>query len=465
MKGRGNGTWKVAGSTSKWKQVSSRRSAEEQGCEDVSKRSELEMSHNGETTVMLGGLPANLTPAQVLEVLDKDFELCYDFFYMPMDFQSFTTKSHAFINFRSPEKALECAKQFVGFRDWGPNAQSKMPCRASWAAVQGYDANIEKQRKSSHIHENIPEDCKPWVFGANGERLSTINIFMPHSEQSQKQPVNEMMHEKDSRDDAWWDGEWYGGQEKRPDGKSNEKRSAESRKIGIATWKKTVEKKTVDQRSSDKEGKQHVWNRSHGESQSWNGYTKKETVEAGKHKEDNYTWPEQEREFIWKPSLPRRKEPAEGAATATTTTEAEPSSQSGTVLKADDLFKSVIEAEMISESIPPTLSNPTVDLTTSAASADASASLSFDKLVGGVPGGARYACLNCSKCFAKWSACQHHMMHDSMCKQAVLGSDKQPADIDSLQHKSKEKALTTSTDSGSGIMRDEAILREVRRFQ
>lgn len=446
MKGRGTGTWRVAASAAKWKQVSS-RSDEEQVGEDHAQLKDLEMSHNGQTTVMLGGLPRSLTPAQVLEVLDKHFEFCYDFFYMPMDFQSFTTKTHAFINFRRPGQALECAKRFAGFTDWGSNAKSKVPCRASWAAVQGYDANIEKQRKSSHIHENIPEDCKPWVFDANGERLSTINIFMPDGGQtkntnSNAKSVREVMYEKDAHDDTWWDDEWYGGQ----DGKSNEKHSNDDRKLGIASWKKTVEKKNSYQKNPDGEGKWPVWKKPHEESQSWNGYTKKETTD-------------QEREFVWKPSLPRRKELAQAVV------EAEPLSQRGTVLKAHDLFESVIEAESNADGIPPTMLKPTLGLAVSAEPAVAPVSLPSGNPAGGGAGGARYACLNCGKSFAKWSACHHHMMHEILCKQAVLGSDKQTTENDCLQQKCKDKALATSTDSGAGMMRDEAILREIRRFQ
>jgi len=60
------------------------------------------------TTVMLRNLPNDYTREDVLDLLDSGgFRACYDFFYMPVDFQSGSGMGYAFINFVSHEKALQ----------------------------------------------------------------------------------------------------------------------------------------------------------------------------------------------------------------------------------------------------------------------------------------------------------------------------------------------------------------------
>ena len=67
-------------------------------------------------------------------------------------------------------------------------------------------------------------------------------------------------------------------------------------------------------------------------------------------------------------------------------------------------------------------------------------------------GQARYACPTCKACFAKWSACQHHILSEAKCRVQLQGLQEvckqQAAEIDSLEP-----------------FQDTAIVTEVRRFQ
>eukprot|EP00913_Durusdinium_trenchii_P021797 g20480.t1 len=66
------------------------------------------------TTVLLTGLPKSLKAPILLGLLDDEFLGEYDYFYLPVDRRTLECKGLAYINFRSPEKALECQRHFEG---------------------------------------------------------------------------------------------------------------------------------------------------------------------------------------------------------------------------------------------------------------------------------------------------------------------------------------------------------------
>ncbi|CAJ1432241.1 unnamed protein product, partial [Effrenium voratum] len=165
-----------------------------------------------ETTVVLTGLPRTLNADILLGLLDEKFQYCYNYFYLPMDMDKFENTGLAYINFRSPANAVECQHYFQGFTNWGGGHRSERSCAAQWSTIQGYDAaNIEKQRKLNWAASNIPEDCKPMVFDPQGTRLPTTYIFPPEAVKLEPKGWMEAKAKGgNSWTDEWYGEEWYG---------------------------------------------------------------------------------------------------------------------------------------------------------------------------------------------------------------------------------------------------------------
>ena len=81
-------------------------------------------------------------------LLDDEFLGEYDYFYLPVDRRTLECKGLAYINFRSPEKALECQRHFEGCVEWPScDPDPAEGCGVDWAFVQGFGANVERQRR------------------------------------------------------------------------------------------------------------------------------------------------------------------------------------------------------------------------------------------------------------------------------------------------------------------------------
>ena len=157
-----------------------------------------------QTTVVLTGLPKTLNAEVLLSLLDKEYLGCYDYFYLPMDEDKFTNTGIAYINFRDHDKAVECQRYFAGFSAWPGGHFSDRTCRAQWSSIQGYEANIQRQQKlKDWVNSNLPEDCKPMVFDEHGLRLPTLDVFPPQGGWTSKFSSN--------RQSRQWEDEWYGG--------------------------------------------------------------------------------------------------------------------------------------------------------------------------------------------------------------------------------------------------------------
>eukprot|EP00931_Biecheleriopsis_adriatica_P060377 TRINITY_DN36259_c0_g1_i1.p1 TRINITY_DN36259_c0_g1~~TRINITY_DN36259_c0_g1_i1.p1 ORF type:complete len:407 (+),score=91.02 TRINITY_DN36259_c0_g1_i1:164-1384(+) len=406
MRGRGGGQWKVRATPQRWKQVSSL----EEEAEDTGREASELPVHNGETTIMLGGLPKLFMAEHLLALLDKDYALCYDFFYLPVDFVNFTNMGYAFVNFRTPEKALECAEYFSGFSAWGLQDSSENVCKVKWATVQGIEANIAQHQKTALIGENVPEDCKPWVFDEHGKRIPSISLLLPTStgKQSSGKAGGKARsnwkagyeHAQEEEDDSWWADEWYGGP------------AAERWQDNEEDWYGTGRK---DKNPSAQTGKT-------------NGVGAAEAGDLSQSK----------RTPLWKARL--KDKPSDKQVPSV--------KESGVNVKVEDIFQAARGGKQEEE----------VSL---------ESSLVMPQPVSGL-GVPKYACLACGQGFAKWSACQHHMIQELGCRNVItclLGCEIQVADADKLQQMCKEKALTCPNEKVPASFKDEAILREVRRFQ
>lgn len=121
---------------------------------------------------MVMNLQRNLRqPDLAADLIRAGYKGLFDFLYMPMNFRksgSATTNfGYAFINFRSSTDATNFVRALHG----GPMCYRLEGVTAEWSECQGLQANIRKFRNSPLMHKSIPLDCKPTMYGLNGERL------------------------------------------------------------------------------------------------------------------------------------------------------------------------------------------------------------------------------------------------------------------------------------------------------
>lgn len=103
---------------------------------------------------------------------------------MPHDFKrlpALVNLGYFFINFITPDVAVEAMNKFVGFKDW-PMDSSKV-LSASWdTQTQGQKACIKWYRNCPAMHEAVPVECKPMIF-ENG-----VMVPLSPSKKKIKQP-------------------------------------------------------------------------------------------------------------------------------------------------------------------------------------------------------------------------------------------------------------------------------------
>lgn len=124
-------------------------------------------SATAQTTVMLRDIPCRCTQQDLLSTInEKGFQGKYDFFYLPIDFRKRCSMGYAFINFSTSKWAREFMERFHDLRltDF-----SEKRCRCSWAARQGWEANVEVYRNGTMNRDDVPMQYAPLVFNALGE--------------------------------------------------------------------------------------------------------------------------------------------------------------------------------------------------------------------------------------------------------------------------------------------------------
>lgn len=101
----------------------------------------------GCTTWMLRNIPVTFTRESVLADLDtRGFRFRYDFFYLPIDFQTGNNLGYAFINFVEPNAAEQFCSAYQGLALAAE--RSKKVCAVAPATTQGRDANVDYYRNS-----------------------------------------------------------------------------------------------------------------------------------------------------------------------------------------------------------------------------------------------------------------------------------------------------------------------------
>lgn len=116
------------------------------------------------TTIMVKKLKEDCTRADLIEMLDaQGLRGLYDFVYIPVDFQTWTSYGYAFINMVTNQIAERTMQQLSGLEDW--KLPQTGPLEVRWSDPhQGLDVHIERHRNSPVMHKDVPEMWKPMIF-------------------------------------------------------------------------------------------------------------------------------------------------------------------------------------------------------------------------------------------------------------------------------------------------------------
>eukprot|EP00927_Polykrikos_kofoidii_P054539 TRINITY_DN48949_c0_g1_i1.p1 TRINITY_DN48949_c0_g1~~TRINITY_DN48949_c0_g1_i1.p1 ORF type:complete len:409 (-),score=41.81 TRINITY_DN48949_c0_g1_i1:96-1211(-) len=118
------------------------------------------------TTLMLRNIPVKYNREMMLEDMDtRGFRGSYDFFYLPIDFQTGNTVGYAFVNFFNPNEASRFRSVYQGRQ---LSQDSAKICEVGVAKAQGKGKNVEQYRNSSVM--GMEERFQPVCF-ENGIRV------------------------------------------------------------------------------------------------------------------------------------------------------------------------------------------------------------------------------------------------------------------------------------------------------
>jgi hypothetical protein len=121
------------------------------------------------TSLLLRNLPRGFTRDEVMEVI-RTFGLAtkVDFLYNPWNLKVKQNCGYAFVNFTTPEAAVEGLNALHGF-SW--DVQGENVCEVSWCSDhQGLDSHVERYRNSRIMHDSVDDKYKPAIF-KNGFRI------------------------------------------------------------------------------------------------------------------------------------------------------------------------------------------------------------------------------------------------------------------------------------------------------
>lgn len=118
---------------------------------------------------MLRNLPNNYSREMLLQLLDGGFRGCYDLVYLPIDFKSNASLGYAFVNLLDCEQARRLWRALDGFDRWA--VPSRKVCSVDWSSPsQGLASHVERFRNSPVMHESVPDEYRPALFGDGRRR-------------------------------------------------------------------------------------------------------------------------------------------------------------------------------------------------------------------------------------------------------------------------------------------------------
>lgn len=120
-------------------------------------------------TVMIQSLPWTFQEDDLIREINRvTTPWSFDFFYMPWNTKRDSNCGYAFVNFKAPLFALECAKGLIG-RTFGSKSKTIKSCVVVPAKVQGLMTNVEHFRDRVVCCPNNPH-C-PFII-MDGKKLS-----------------------------------------------------------------------------------------------------------------------------------------------------------------------------------------------------------------------------------------------------------------------------------------------------
>ncbi|KAF4661034.1 hypothetical protein FOZ61_003594 [Perkinsus olseni] len=138
----------------------------------------------GLTTLMVRNIPYSYTPLELLDELQAaiGFQGTFDFFYLPANCKLSCNVGYGFINFRNPDDCERFKRDFAERTfDKAVNGR-KVVGQASYAHVQGLDANLEYLKRTrvgsmSAAKGDVNNLYAPMVFVEGREDPMSVNEF------------------------------------------------------------------------------------------------------------------------------------------------------------------------------------------------------------------------------------------------------------------------------------------------
>jgi hypothetical protein len=144
------------------------------GC--LGQKSADKVSWGEATTVILRNIPNNCTRARLLDEIGlAGFASAYNFFYLPLDYETRANKGYAFLNFRLPAAASHFHMTFHGKRL--KEFRSHKVLVVEIASVQGFWANFDNFLFKNRMFTNLDSEFHPIFTGddeyVNGKPLAS----------------------------------------------------------------------------------------------------------------------------------------------------------------------------------------------------------------------------------------------------------------------------------------------------
>jgi len=130
----------------------------------VASANDVQTRNNSQANIILRNIPNRFTRDMLVNLLDKEgFRTCYEFVYLPCDFQSGFSLGYAFVVMLTREDAKRAIAHFQGYHDW-KLATSKV-CETGWGKdCADLHWHLERYRNSSVMHPSVAEMFRPAFF-------------------------------------------------------------------------------------------------------------------------------------------------------------------------------------------------------------------------------------------------------------------------------------------------------------